>query len=138
MPCWFLVGCAEVSVFPSKSCFRRVFVRSESASEKVADWSAPIKRRDYGVPSPKEVWTLGVCGRRSTHCRKQWEDLRPWAQKTAEAQLGMASQRERGARRTLTPLMAYIQAVAYPELDGRLRESQQPEGGEYSGYHYKF
>ncbi|KAJ1175491.1 hypothetical protein NDU88_000779 [Pleurodeles waltl] len=36
----------------------------------------------------------------------------------AEAQLGMASQRGRGDRRTLTPLMARRLAVAYPELDG--------------------
>ncbi|KAJ1132667.1 hypothetical protein NDU88_010972, partial [Pleurodeles waltl] len=75
----------------------------------------------------KEVRTLGDCGRRSTHCHKRWEDLRHWARKTAEAQLGMASQRGRGARRTLTPLMARILAVAYPELDGRLRASQQPQ-----------
>ncbi|KAJ1139835.1 hypothetical protein NDU88_006199 [Pleurodeles waltl] len=33
----------------------------------------------------KDVRTLGVYGRRSTHCRKQWEDLRCWARKTAEA-----------------------------------------------------
>ncbi|KAJ1194585.1 hypothetical protein NDU88_003873 [Pleurodeles waltl] len=40
----------------------------------------------------KEVQTLGVFDRRSTQCRKSWEDLRRWARKTAEAQLGMASQ----------------------------------------------
>ncbi|KAJ1217391.1 hypothetical protein NDU88_004985 [Pleurodeles waltl] len=51
----------------------------------------------------KEVRSLGVYGRRSTPGRKQWEDQRRWAQKTEEAQLGMASQRGRGARRTLTP-----------------------------------
>ncbi|KAJ1211087.1 hypothetical protein NDU88_006449 [Pleurodeles waltl] len=45
-----------------------------------------------------------------------------------EAQLGMASQRGRGARRTMTPLMFRILAVAYPELDGRLRASQQTQG----------
>ncbi|KAJ1201217.1 hypothetical protein NDU88_005031 [Pleurodeles waltl] len=38
-----------------------------------------------------------------THCRKRWEDIRRWRKKTAEAQLGMASQRGRGARRTMTP-----------------------------------
>ncbi|KAJ1128827.1 hypothetical protein NDU88_007201 [Pleurodeles waltl] len=47
--------------------------------------------------------TLGVYGRWGTHCRKQWEDLRRWARKMEEAQLGMASQRGRGACRTLTP-----------------------------------
>ncbi|KAJ1162533.1 hypothetical protein NDU88_003001 [Pleurodeles waltl] len=54
--------------------------------------------------------------------------MRHWARKITEAQLAMASQRGRGARRTLTPLMARILAVACPELDGRLRESQQPQG----------
>ncbi|KAJ1131276.1 hypothetical protein NDU88_009614 [Pleurodeles waltl] len=40
----------------------------------------------------------------------------------------MASQRRRGARRTMTPLMFRILAMAYPELDGRLVASQQPQG----------
>ncbi|KAJ1110270.1 hypothetical protein NDU88_007625 [Pleurodeles waltl] len=31
-----------------------------------------------------------------------------------------------------TPLMVCILAVAYPELDGHLGASQQPQGGEYS------
>ncbi|KAJ1178514.1 hypothetical protein NDU88_003760 [Pleurodeles waltl] len=75
---------------------------------------------------------MGVYHRRSTHCCKRWEDLRRWSKKTAEAQLGMASQRGRGARRTMTPLMFRILAVAYPELDGRLRASQQPQWGEYT------
>ncbi|KAJ1140704.1 hypothetical protein NDU88_007049 [Pleurodeles waltl] len=44
----------------------------------------------------KDVRTLGVYSRRSTHCWKRWEDLRRWARKMAEAQLGMASQRGRG------------------------------------------
>ncbi|KAJ1205039.1 hypothetical protein NDU88_000474 [Pleurodeles waltl] len=80
----------------------------------------------------KDVRTLGVYHRRSTHCRKRWEDLRRWSKKTAEAQLGMASQRGKGARRTMTPLMYRILAVAYPELDGCVRASQQPQGGEYT------
>ncbi|KAJ1118272.1 hypothetical protein NDU88_006467 [Pleurodeles waltl] len=33
------------------------------------------------------------------------------------------------------PLMFRILAVAYPELDRRLRASQQPQGGEYSHIH---
>ncbi|KAJ1122252.1 hypothetical protein NDU88_000750 [Pleurodeles waltl] len=78
---------------------------------------------------------MGVHHRRSTHCRKRWEDIRGWSKKTAEAQLGMASQRGRGACQTMTPLMFRILAVAYPELDGRLRASQQPQGGEYSHNH---
>ncbi|KAJ1203535.1 hypothetical protein NDU88_007320 [Pleurodeles waltl] len=72
----------------------------------------------------KDVRTLGGFDRRSTHCHKRWEDLRRWAKKTAEAQLGMASQQGRGARQTLTPLMVRILAVAYPELDGCLKASQ--------------
>ncbi|KAJ1208057.1 hypothetical protein NDU88_003447 [Pleurodeles waltl] len=66
----------------------------------------------------KDIRTLGVYHGRSTHCRKRWEDLRRWSKKTAEAQLGMASQCGRGARRTMTPLMFRILAVAYLELDG--------------------
>ncbi|KAJ1125563.1 hypothetical protein NDU88_003991 [Pleurodeles waltl] len=46
----------------------------------------------------KDVRTLGVYGR-----HKWWDDLKHWARKKAEAQLGMASQRGRGARPTLTP-----------------------------------
>ncbi|KAJ1169794.1 hypothetical protein NDU88_001684 [Pleurodeles waltl] len=80
----------------------------------------------------KDVQTLGVYHIRSTNCRKRWEDIRRWSKKTAEAQLGMASQRGRGARRTMTPLIFRILAVAYPELDGRLRASQQTQGGEYT------
>ncbi|KAJ1129408.1 hypothetical protein NDU88_007778 [Pleurodeles waltl] len=79
-----------------------------------------------GRPDPR------VYHRRSTHCRKRWEDLRRWSKKTVEAQLGMASQRESGARRSMPPLMFRILAVAYPELDGPLKASQQPQGGEYT------
>ncbi|KAJ1173326.1 hypothetical protein NDU88_005162 [Pleurodeles waltl] len=39
----------------------------------------------------KEVQTLGVYHRQSTHCRKRWENLQRWTKKTAEAQLGLAS-----------------------------------------------
>ncbi|KAJ1172511.1 hypothetical protein NDU88_004357 [Pleurodeles waltl] len=90
-----------------------------SAHQKVAIWRAIAK----------DVRTLGVHNRRGTHCRKRWEDIRRWSRKTAEAQLGMASQRRRGASRTLTPLMSRILAVAYPDLDGRMRTSQQTQGG---------
>ncbi|KAJ1218381.1 hypothetical protein NDU88_005961 [Pleurodeles waltl] len=86
------------------------------------------QKKDIWRAIAKEVRTLGVYHRRSTHCRKRWEDIRRWSKKTAEAQLGIASQRERGACRTMTPLMFRILAVAYPELDGRLRASQQPQG----------
>ncbi|KAJ1088262.1 hypothetical protein NDU88_001420 [Pleurodeles waltl] len=51
----------------------------------------------------KEVRTQGVFDRQSTHCRKQWEDLRHWARKMAEDQLTLASQRGSGACRTLNP-----------------------------------
>ncbi|KAJ1135701.1 hypothetical protein NDU88_002136 [Pleurodeles waltl] len=93
-----------------------------SAYQKIDIWRAIAK----------DVRTLGVHHRRGTHCRKRWEDIRRWSRKTAEAQLGMASQRGRGASRTLTPLMSRILAVAYPDLDGRVRTSQQTQGGEYT------
>ncbi|KAJ1213960.1 hypothetical protein NDU88_001589 [Pleurodeles waltl] len=84
----------------------------------------------------KDVRTMGVYSRQSTHRRKRWEDLRCWTWKTAAAQLGMASQRGRGAHRNLTALIARILVVAYPELDGRLTTSQQPQGSEYCGHYY--
>ncbi|KAJ1214753.1 hypothetical protein NDU88_002369 [Pleurodeles waltl] len=87
------------------------------------------QKKDKWCAIAKEVWTLGVYGRQSTHCRKRWEDLKCWARKAVGPELGMASQQGRAARWTLTPLMARILAVAYPELDGPLRESQQPQGG---------
>ncbi|KAJ1175536.1 hypothetical protein NDU88_000823 [Pleurodeles waltl] len=81
----------------------------------------------------KEVRNLGVFDRRSTHCRKGWEDLHHWARKTAEAQLGLASERGMGARHTLTPLMFRVLVVAYPELERRLKASQQPQGASSGG-----
>ncbi|KAJ1140448.1 hypothetical protein NDU88_006800 [Pleurodeles waltl] len=93
-----------------------------SAHQKIDIWRAIAK----------DVRILGVHHRRGTLCQKRWEDIRRWSRKMAEAQLGMASQRGSGARRTLTPLMFRILEVAYPELDGRVRASQQTQGGEYS------
>ncbi|KAJ1160704.1 hypothetical protein NDU88_001197 [Pleurodeles waltl] len=87
------------------------------------------QKRDIWCAIAKEVRTLGAHQRQGTHCRKKWEDICRCSKKTAEAQLGMASQRGRGARGTMTPLMFWILAVAYPELDGRLRTSQQTQGG---------
>ncbi|KAJ1152945.1 hypothetical protein NDU88_005718 [Pleurodeles waltl] len=86
------------------------------------------QKRDISRAIAKEVRTLGAHQRRGTHCHKRWEDIRRCSKKTAEAQLGMASQRGRSARHTMTPLMFRILAVAYPELDGRLRASQQTQG----------
>ncbi|KAJ1115245.1 hypothetical protein NDU88_003471 [Pleurodeles waltl] len=91
------------------------------------------QKRDIWRAIAKEVRTLGAHQRRGTHCRKRWEDIRFCSKKTVEAQLGMASQRGRGARRTMTPLMFRILAVAYPELDGRLRASQQTHGASTGG-----
>ncbi|KAJ1191470.1 hypothetical protein NDU88_000786 [Pleurodeles waltl] len=45
----------------------------------------------------------------------------------------MPSQRRRGASRQLTPLMSRILAVAYPDLDGRVRTSQQTQGASSGG-----
>ncbi|KAJ1205747.1 hypothetical protein NDU88_001174 [Pleurodeles waltl] len=87
------------------------------------------QKRDIWRAIAKEVRTLGAHQRRGTHCRKRLEDICRCSKKTAEAQLGMASQCGRGARRTMTPLMFRILAVAYPELDRRLRASQQTQGG---------
>ncbi|KAJ1173399.1 hypothetical protein NDU88_005235 [Pleurodeles waltl] len=116
--------------------------------EKLVDGVLPQYTLLYGPPDKqvsahqnkyiwraiaKDVRTLGVYHRRSTHCCKTWEDIRHWSKKTAEAQLGMASQRWRGARRTMTPLMFRILVVAYPELDGRLRASKQPQGASSGG-----
>ncbi|KAJ1214982.1 hypothetical protein NDU88_002592 [Pleurodeles waltl] len=109
-------------VLPQYTLLRRPPDKQVSAHQKKGIWRAIAK----------EVRTLGVYHRWSTHCCKRWEDLRRWSKKTAEAQLGMASQRGRGSCRTMTPLMYRILVVAYPELDGRLRASQQPQGGEYS------
>ncbi|KAJ1126121.1 hypothetical protein NDU88_004530 [Pleurodeles waltl] len=115
--------------------------------EKLVDWVLPQYTLLYGPPDQqvsahqkKDIWsaiakdvrTLGVHHRQSTHCRKRWEDIRRWSKKTAEAQLGMASQCGRGAHRTMTPLMFRILAVAYPELDGHVRASQQTQGGMWS------
>ncbi|KAJ1116161.1 hypothetical protein NDU88_004380 [Pleurodeles waltl] len=114
--------------------------------EKLVDGVPPQYTLLYGPPDKqvsahqkdiwraiaKEVRTLGVYHRWSTHCRKKWEDIRSSSKKTVKAHLGMASQRGRGARRTMTPLMFRILAVAYPEFYGRLRASQQQQGGEYT------
>ncbi|KAJ1186941.1 hypothetical protein NDU88_003721 [Pleurodeles waltl] len=99
----------------------RTYTASVRAHEKIGIWRAIAK----------EVRTLGVHHRRGTHCRKRWEDIRRGTKKTAESLLGMASQRRRGACRQLTPLMFRILAVAYPDLDGRVRAAQQTQGGEY-------
>ncbi|KAJ1186462.1 hypothetical protein NDU88_003243 [Pleurodeles waltl] len=86
--------------------------------EKLVDGVLPQYALFYGPPDQqvsahqkKDIWhaiakdvrTLGVHQRRGTHCCKRWEDIRLWSKKTAEAQLGMASQRGRCARRTMTP-----------------------------------
>ncbi|KAJ1101400.1 hypothetical protein NDU88_006468 [Pleurodeles waltl] len=107
--------------------------------EKLVDGVLPQYTLLYGPPDKqvsahqkkgiwcaiaKEVRTLGVFDRRSTHCHKRWEDLRRWPKEMTEAQLGLASQRGRGARRTMTSLMFCILAVAYLELDGRLKASK--------------
>ncbi|KAJ1101156.1 hypothetical protein NDU88_006228 [Pleurodeles waltl] len=123
---------------------------SSEELEKLVDGVLPQYMLLYGPPDKqvsahqkKDIWraiakdvqTLGVHHRQSTHCRKRWEDIRRWSKKMAEAQLGMAYQCGRGARSTMTPLMFQILAVEYPELDGRLRASQQPQGGEYCHIH---
>ncbi|KAJ1110058.1 hypothetical protein NDU88_007413 [Pleurodeles waltl] len=93
--------------------------------EKLVDGSSPSatlrsSRQTGQHPPEKHIWraiakdvrTLWVYHRRSTHCRKRWEDIRRWSKNMAEAHLGMASQRGRGAHHTMTPLMFRILAVA--------------------------
>ncbi|KAJ1115229.1 hypothetical protein NDU88_003455 [Pleurodeles waltl] len=43
------------------------------------------QKKDVCRAIAKNVQTLGVYYRRSTHCRKRWEDIRRWSKKTAEA-----------------------------------------------------
>ncbi|KAJ1200692.1 hypothetical protein NDU88_004513 [Pleurodeles waltl] len=112
--------------------------------EKLVDGVLPQYTLLYGPPDKQmstqyhDAWAMNVwiavcvSHMRSIHCRKRLEDQRRWAKKTAEAQLGLASQRGRGACRTITPLMFRILVVAYPELDGRLKASQQPQGARVS------
>ncbi|KAJ1169983.1 hypothetical protein NDU88_001864 [Pleurodeles waltl] len=76
--------------------------RTYTASAAVTSVSAHQKKLIWRAIA-KDVRTLGVYHRWSIHCRKRWEDIRRWSKKMAEAQLGMASQRGRGARRTMTP-----------------------------------
>ncbi|KAJ1187006.1 hypothetical protein NDU88_003785 [Pleurodeles waltl] len=113
------------------------YTRSDSgaptSAERVAKgYSQRPSKEGYKACHRQGRADPGVYGRRSTHSRKQWEDRRCWARKTAEAQLGMASPSNSdppgGPHRIL--------AVAYPELDGGLRASQQTQGGEYSAHHY--
>ncbi|KAJ1091383.1 hypothetical protein NDU88_004509 [Pleurodeles waltl] len=112
-------------------------VEEEDTVEEVAvsmcAWVSAHQKKDIWSAIAKDVQTLGVYHRRSTDCRKRWEDIRRWSKKTAEAQLGMASQCGRGACHNMTPLMFRILAVAYPELDGRLRASQQTQGATSGG-----
>ncbi|KAJ1107200.1 hypothetical protein NDU88_004593 [Pleurodeles waltl] len=56
-----------------------VFPLQVSARQKKGLWHAITKG----------MLTLGVYSRWGTHCRKRWEDLRRWAQKTVEPQLEM-------------------------------------------------
>ncbi|KAJ1155743.1 hypothetical protein NDU88_008472 [Pleurodeles waltl] len=121
---------------------------SSEELEKLVDGVLPQYALLYGLPDQqvsahqkidiwraiaKDVRALGVHTRRGTHCRKRWEDICRGSRKTAEALLGMASQPRRGASRTLTPLMSRILAVAYPDLDGRLRTSKQTQGASSGG-----
>ncbi|KAJ1163428.1 hypothetical protein NDU88_003886 [Pleurodeles waltl] len=64
-----------------------------SAHQKIDIWRAIAK----------DVRALGVHNRRGTHCRKRWEDIRRRSRKTAEALLGMASQRRRGCQSSIDP-----------------------------------
>ncbi|KAJ1216992.1 hypothetical protein NDU88_004590 [Pleurodeles waltl] len=62
MASWFLVGCREVSGFPSKSCFRHAFDSVGTAPEKVADRPVVIQWVEPCVP-PVSWWLLPRGGR---------------------------------------------------------------------------
>ncbi|KAJ1081377.1 hypothetical protein NDU88_001559 [Pleurodeles waltl] len=70
----------------------RVPAFTSAELEKLVDGVSTHQKKGIWCSIAKDVWTLEVYGRRSTHCRKRWEDLRCWAQKMAEAQLGMANE----------------------------------------------
>ena len=89
----------------------------------------PAEAKDMDVHHQEVTHRGGGRRRHRTRCRKRWEDLRRWSHKIAEARLGVSSLSGRGAHQTLTPLMERVLAVAYPQLAGRLRDQQQPEGG---------
>ncbi|XP_078518853.1 uncharacterized protein LOC144784028 [Lissotriton helveticus] len=74
-----------------------------------------------------KVRALGVSNRRHTHCHKRWDDISRLAKQVAEMNLGMVPRTGRVARRTMTPLMARILAVTYPDLDARLKGLQQQD-----------
>ncbi|KAJ1189415.1 hypothetical protein NDU88_006160 [Pleurodeles waltl] len=109
---------------PSPRMSQRTVPMKDNSEHRVKQPTGqrPPESRDLachgqGCPDPGGPQQTG------THCRKRCEDIQRWSRKTAEAQLGMASQRRRGASRHLTPLMSRILAVAYPDLEGRVQYS---------------
>ncbi|KAJ1090210.1 hypothetical protein NDU88_003345 [Pleurodeles waltl] len=48
------------------------------------------QKKDIWRAIAKEVRTLGVHHRRSTQCRKRWEDISHWSKKMAEGDVGGA------------------------------------------------
>ncbi|KAJ1180489.1 hypothetical protein NDU88_005710 [Pleurodeles waltl] len=126
----------------------RALAFTQEELEKLVEGVLPLYVRLYGRPEvqvtahqnrahwhaiAKEVRTLGIYNRRSTHLRKRWEDLQRWVRKITEAQQGKSSQHGRGAHRALTPPHGRILAVAYPDLDGHLKAAQQSQGASTSG-----
>ncbi|KAJ1205958.1 hypothetical protein NDU88_001377 [Pleurodeles waltl] len=99
-------------------CRERAPAFANKELEKLVDGVLPLYAKLYGQPEvtvsaqqkrglwhaiAKEVRTLGLYNRGSTHCRRRWEDLRRWVRKICEAQLGKSSQQRRGARRATHP-----------------------------------
>ncbi|KAJ1152318.1 hypothetical protein NDU88_005093 [Pleurodeles waltl] len=89
---------------PSPHMSQRTVPMKDNSEHRVKQLRVSAhQKKDIWRAIAKDVRTLGVYHRQSTHCRKRWEDICRWSKKPAEAQLGMASQRGRGARRTMTP-----------------------------------
>ncbi|KAJ1156825.1 hypothetical protein NDU88_009542 [Pleurodeles waltl] len=88
------------------------------------------QKKDIWRAIAKDVQTLGVHQRRGTHCRKRWEDICRWSKKTAEAQLGMASQPSSG-RGTVAP--EHEGAASHMAMEGHTTDSECTSGTEGEG-----
>lgn len=75
----------------------------------------------------RSVRMKGVYERSSLNCRKRWEDLRRWTRLTCIHLLGKSTEQKKRVRRTMTPMMRRILAVAYPDLAEQLQAKEKQE-----------